>query len=248
MIDIHAHILPGLDDGAGGWEDSLAMAELAVKSGVTVVAATPHCGLSDRDTNGRVEVVEDLLAEFRARLERAGIALTVYGGMEIFGTEATAELLQGGALTTLNGSRYPLIEFPFERFGRQATRILDEVLSLGYRPVVAHPERYQYTQMDPTILNVWADMGCLLQVNRGSLLGRFGSAAEELAWGMAARGFICAVASDAHSPVRRTTWMQDVYDRLSAEFTGQTARLLLEENPARLLLDKEINLTEPDWF
>ena len=248
MIDIHTHILPYMDDGADSWENALAMAKLAVKSGVTALIATPHCGLPGQETEGRVELLREQLGRFQNKLVRANVPLNVYEGMEIFGTPDTAHLLRRGVLTTLNGSHYPLIEFPFERYARQATAILDEVLSLGYRPVVAHPERYQYVQMDPVILNVWMDMGCLLQVNRGSLLGRFGPAAEELSRTMAARGFLCAVASDAHSPVSRTTRMKDVYDLLSKEYSGQTARLLLEENPARLLRNEEIDLPEPVWF
>lgn len=248
MIDIHTHILPGVDDGSDCWETSLAMARMAVKSGVSSIVATPHCGLSAWDINGKAEIVEDLIAAFREKLSCAGIDLTVYGGMEIFGTSDSAALLHCGNLGTLNGSRYPLIEFPFERFGRQATHILGETLSMGYRPVVAHPERYQYIQMDPAILNVWVDMGCLLQLNRGSLFGRFGSAAQELAWDMVERGFACFVASDAHSSVRRTTWMKDAYELLCAEFSENTAYLLLEEYPAKLLRDEDINLTEPKWF
>ena len=248
MIDIHAHILPGMDDGAADWDSALSMAELAVKSGVSTLVATPHCGLPGQEPDGRLDDLREQLALFQAKLEQAGLRLTVCEGMEIFGTPETAELLEQGLLTTLNRSRYPLIEFPFSNYSRQATHILEEVLALGCRPVVAHPERYQYTQYDPSLLNLWADMGCLLQLNRGSLLGRFGPAAEELAWAMLERGFVCTIASDAHSPRSRTTWMKDVRELLRDEYSESTARLLLDERPARLLGDKPIDIPEPNWF
>ena len=248
MIDIHAHILPKVDDGAVSWAESLAMAELAVKSGVTAVVATPHVVLPSANAEERVAEIGEKLARFQGELTEAGIPLAVYPGMEIFGTEETAWGLENGLLTTLNGSRYPLIEFPFEGYARQATRILDEVLEAGFRPVVAHPERYRYVQLDPTLLNLWTDMGCLLQVNRGSVMGRFGPAAQELGLSMVSRGFACAVASDAHASQWRTPWMSDVRALLEEEFSAETAGLLLRERPGRILENKAISIPEPVWF
>ena len=141
MIDIHLHILPGVDDGSPSMESSLEMAQLALESGVKSVIATPHCNLPDticlnaRQMQGQVQ-------RFREALLQAEIPLKVYGGMEIFGTPQTAQRLQSGQLCTLAGSRYPLIEFPFVDYGREATEILDSVLRLGLRPIVAHPELY----------------------------------------------------------------------------------------------------------
>lgn len=248
MIDIHSHILPNLDDGAQDWNDALTMAELSVESGVTVLVATPHCGLPDQSTSGLLRRVQTQLNAFRSALNQTGLPLDVREGMEIFGTENTARLLDMGLLTTLNGSRYPLIEFPFRDYARSATRVLNDVLSLGYIPVVAHPERYLYVQRDPALLNLWTDMGCLFQMNRGSLLGRFGHSTEDLAWSMLDRGFVCAIASDAHSPQSRTTWMKDVRELLREEYSEKTAQLLLEVHPHRLLQDETIHVPEPDWF
>ena len=125
---------------------------------------------------------------------------------------------------------------------------MDRVLALGLRPIVAHPERYRYAQDEPRLLNLWADMGCLLQVNRGSLLGRFGPRAEALGHGLVARGFAAFVASDAHTSVVRTPWMRDVQQLLRREYSPRTARLLLEENAERVLCNETIEMDEPDWF
>ena len=242
MIDLHSHILPELDDGAQSLRESLAMARMAVDSGVTAMVATPHC-VDDRRRN--VYAAWQLLRE---ALQENGIPLKLFPGMEIFGTPDTAKLLREGKLFTLNGSHYPLIEFSFHSSGEEETGILHSVCRSGFWPVVAHPERYAYVQHDPEILNDWLRMGCLLQVNRGSLLGRFGRYAQEMAMELVGRGFATVIASDAHSPRVRTPWMEDVRQLLSAEFSPQCARTLLLDNPQKILKDEQLSPAEPEWF
>ena len=247
MVDIHLHILPGVDDGSPSMESSLEMAQLALESGVQAVIATPHCNLPE-EICLNAKSVQVHVAELRRALEQAEIPLQVYGGMEIFGTPHTAQRLQRGQLCTLAGSRYPLIEFPFEDYARTATEILDSVLQLGLRPIVAHPERYRYTQSNPRLINLWVEMGCLLQINRGSLFGRFGRHAEALAHGLLERNFVSFVASDAHSPTARTPWLRDAAEFLLREYPKEVAWALLEENPRRVLQHQEIDRNEPIWF
>lgn len=118
MIDLHCHILPELDDGSQSLEESLAMARMAVNSGVRAMAATPHC------MGERAEEVYGTWSLLRQALEETGVPLKLYPGMEIFGTPDTARLLREGKLFTLNGSRYPLIEFAFRSSGEEETLIL----------------------------------------------------------------------------------------------------------------------------
>lgn len=249
MIDIHAHILPGLDDGSPDLESSLKMAEMAALSGVTDIVATPHSNLKrNHVSNYWDDGLHEELVAFRKALKGEKIPMAILPGMEIFGTPDVPEKLREGKLIPLAGSRYPLIEFPFQDYGQQATQVLTDVADMGYRPVVAHPERYRYVQENPSLLNQWVGMGCLLQVNKGSLLGRFGRAAEMLSLALLDRGFTSFVASDAHSPVVRTTWLTDIRDFIGREYSEDLARLLLEENPRKLLEDKEIQPGEPEWF
>lgn len=248
MIDIHAHILPGLDDGAGDLASALAMAELAVESGVRAIVATPHCNMPGRFTNYWGAPLQRHWNLFRRALEEAAIPLKLYSGMEVFGTPSTPALLMRGKLATLGGSRYLLIEFPFHDYAEDATQILSSLAALGCCPVVAHPERYCYVQSNPTLINRWIRMGCLLQLNRGSLLGRFGYEAEAMAISLLDRGFATAVATDAHSPVMRTTWLMDIWELISQEYSEEAARLLMEENPLRMLQNMEIQMPEPEWF
>ena len=248
MIDIHAHILPGIDDGAADMDSALEMAALAVESGVTILTATPHSSAYGRVRNHWDHALRQSVLDFRAALEKAGIPLQVAPGMEIFGTPEVPDLLRKRKMIGLNESDYPLIEFAFRDYAGQATEILEEILALGMRPIVAHPERYEYVQRDPRLLNLWAEMGCLLQVNKGSLLGSFGRAERYLALELVERKFAFAVASDAHSPAVRTTWMSDVEALLKEEFSEQTAIRLLYTNPLKLLRNETIHEAEPYWF
>ena len=242
MIDLHSHILPELDDGSQSLEESLAMARMAVQSGVTVMVATPHC------MDDRAQQVYAAWRLLREALRDTEILLKLYLGMEIFGTADTVRLLRAGRLFPLNGSQYPLIEFSFRSTGEEETQILYQVLRAGYRPLVAHPERYGYVRENPELINLWTKMGCLLQINRGSLLGRFGPGAQRMAAELVERGFVTAVATDAHSPRVRTPWMKDIQTLLSQEYSPQLARKLLLQNPQHILRNEPLPPSEPEWF
>lgn len=242
MIDLHSHILPQLDDGARDLYEALEMARMAVESGVRVMVATPHC------SGDRTYEVRQSWEFLCAGLQEARIPLELKMGMELFGTWETAELLREGRLFTLAGSKYPLIEFDFVSDGEEETRILREVVRAGYRPIVAHPERYHYVQQDPRLINRWKKLGCSFQVNRGSLLGRFGGDVRRMAMELVDRGFAAAVASDAHRASVRTTWMADVKRLLEEEFSPTAARCLLRVNPQRILNNDELPSAQPGWF
>lgn len=242
MIDLHCHILPGVDDGASSYEASLAMSAMAAHHGIRHIVATPHCTTGGvRDVTIGVNMLQELLTE-------ENIPIRLYPGMEIFGTYDTAQLLLEKKLLTLNHSRYPLIEFAFHSDGEEETDILQSVIQAGFTPLVAHPERYAYICQDPTLLNHWKQMGCLFQVNRGSLLGRYGYAAQQMAMAMVHRGFATVVATDAHSPTVRTPRARDTYELLFHSVSPVAAELLMRRNPERILQDKLLPPATPDWF
>ena len=242
MVDIHSHILPGLDDGADNFEEALVMAKIAVESGVTAITATPHC------MEARTKEIREKILILRDMLQEADIPLKVCMGMEIFGTSYTSRLLREKKLITLNNSRYPLVEYSFTSSGEEETNILREMLWSGYIPIVAHPERYQFIRENPQLINEWAKMGCLFQINKGSLLGKFGRDVKKMADSLLKRGFAAAVASDAHSAEVRTPWMREVYDYISDNFSYDEANRLLNENPKRILKNENIPSVTPEWY
>ena len=242
MIDLHCHILPYVDDGARNVDEALSMAQIAVESGVRTMVATPHC------EHGGTEEIMGVYKRFSQTLEETQIPLKLYLGMEIFGTPETADLLRQGKLLTLNGSRYPLVEFDFLAQGPEETEILENLIQAGYRPLVAHPERYIFLQRNPDLMNFWWQMGCLFQVNRGSLVGRFGMDAQQMSLAMVHRGFATVVASDGHSCIRRTPWLEHVRHLLRREFSSGAALHLLERNPEKILNNEDLTQMEPDWF
>lgn len=242
MIDLHCHILPELDDGSESLGESLAMADMAARHGIRHIVATPHCTTgSARDVISGVNLLREYLQEAR-------IPVQLYPGMEIFGTYDTARLLQKKQLLTLNGSRYPLIEFSFHTEGEEETEILQSVIEAGFTPLVAHPERYDYICRRPELVNHWKQMGCLFQVNRGSLLGRYGYEAQQMGMELVQRGFATVIATDAHSITRRTPRARDVYELLFHFVSSAAAEVLMKRNPERILLDQSLPPEEPDWF
>lgn len=242
MIDLHSHILPELDDGSQSLQESLVMARMAVDSGITAMVATPHC------IDDRTQEVYDTWVLLTQAIRENQIPLKLCLGMEIFGTTDTVRLLKEKRLFTLNGSRYPLVEFSFQSNGEEETYILKSLRKAGYRPVIAHPERYAYLQRNPKLANLWHRMGCLMQVNRGSLLGRFGRSAQSMGVELVERGFATVVATDAHSPEIRTPWMRDIREVLAKEVSPQCAKTLLLENPRKILKNEPLAPVEPDWF
>jgi protein-tyrosine phosphatase len=242
MIDLHTHILPGLDDGSSNIKESIAMAKIAVDCGIRGMAVTPHCS-SDR----RREICEALTL-LRIVLNESNIPLILYSGMEIKGAPDTADMLSDGRLITINGSRYALIEFDFQSKGEIETKILKDVIQAGFTPIVAHPERYVYVREERQLLNEWKAMGCGFQVNRGSFIGHFGEAAKDLAFEMTARGFTTIVASDAHSDQHRIPWLKDVKMLFARHFDPVAPQFLLRYNPLRILRNEELLQSDPDWF
>lgn len=234
-VDIHTHILPGVDDGARSIEDSLELAQMAVDSGVHTVVATPHSSRSDAfasEAEARVRALQ-----YRLRCE--GIPLRVLPGMEIMTDESTPERLVQGTLLPLNGTRYALVEFPFGEEPLFISSMLRAIRAVRFVPVVAHPERYHCLNEDYTLAADWRRQGALLQVNKGSLFGRFGERIQRTAVKLLLERQVTVVASDAHSPVGRTTEMQSVAKFLTEVLSLEAAQALLRDTPAALLADAE---------
>lgn len=237
MIDIHAHILPGIDDGSEDMYDTLEMASIAVESGVTEMVATPHCNIPGMFRNYYNENYVELFRETEQALKEEGIPLKLYLGMEVFMTSDVPVLLKEGKIQTLNGGHFILVEFGFDENPDYATNMLSQMKDLGLRPIVAHPERYEFVQDDPQIVYEWRKKGYLTQLNKSSLMGRFGKYTYRTAHQLLEHNLASVIASDAHSPFHRTPYMRDVYEELLEDYSEKYLKVLFEENPRRICRD-----------
>lgn len=240
MIDIHSHVLPGIDDGSQSMDESLELLALAADSGVHTLVVTPHCNIPDEFDNFAGPELEALFRRLDEERDRVGIPVRLCRGAEIFATEELPELLCEGKAWTLNGTRYFLTEFAFAEDPGYCDRILYRCREKGFHPIIAHPERYYFVQDDLQIAYEWCTSGYGLQLNKGSLLGRFGPGPKRTADLLLEHGLACCVASDAHSPSQRNTHMAEVSAYLREEYGEDYQRLLLEEDPARILSGREL--------
>lgn len=229
MIDLHCHLLPGIDDGSADLAMSLSMARLAVEDGITTTACTPHIypGLFENrgpDIRERVSSLSDAFQD-------AGVDLKLTYGADI---QIVPELLEGlgsGMMPTLGGTRYFLFEPPHHTVPNGFSQLLFDVLASGYVPVITHPERL--TWLDDAHypwFSSAARQGAWLQITAGAVTGRFGRRAKYWSERFLSDGLVQILATDAHEPVHRPP--------LLAEGREAAAHLVGAEEAQRLVLDR----------
>ncbi len=240
MLDLHCHILPGLDDGAGTPEISLEMAALAADSGVTHIFATPHCNTRNEQKNFRGPELIQAYTKLQEAIDSHGIPVKILSGAEVLARGHFEDHLDAGDFMTLNGSRYLLVEYYFDESPDYMERCLRAVEDRGLVPVVAHPERYYCVQNAPELAQLWSERGRVLQINKGSLLGDLGPMAAETASLLLRRGAVAVIASDAHHFRFRTPHMGALLEHLERRFPEVDPRLLLRDNPLRIARDQAL--------
>jgi protein-tyrosine phosphatase len=235
VIDLHSHILPGVDDGPATVEGSLELARVAVAAGTRTILATPH--INDDRSIDAARVAEGLEA-LRPALAEAEIPLEVLPGGEI----AMWRLgdLDDAALRTLalGGGPYLLVESPFSpAIGAFEPLVLD-LLGRGHRVLLAHPERCPAFHRDPERLQRLVDAGVLVQITAGSMTGGFGSTVRRLTASMLRTGVVHVVASDAHDAVKRPPGLRDGFASLERDLPGLAElQPWLTEGVPRAILD-----------
>jgi protein-tyrosine phosphatase len=200
VIDIHCHILPGLDDGPANIDFSIAMARAAVEDGTQIIVATPHVRRDHRVDPAQIAPAVDALNE---RLEAESVPLRVVAGAEVGWREAGD--MSSGELreVTLGSSDYMLLECPYGKTPADIEGVAAHVRAAGLRPVLAHPERCPLFRSDLDRLAGLVESGAVTSVTAGSLAGSFGERVQELAFDMLERGLVHDVASDAHDHLHR---------------------------------------------
>ena len=234
MVDIHAHIIPDVDDGSPDLTDSMLMVDLALESGVDTVFATPHSHVYWEGPEKHLEHIKNNFMLLRRTIREKKRPLKLMPGMEIFCTDDLKELLEENWVFPLGNTDRYLIEFPFGESAAVCRSHIETVLDYG-KPIIAHPERYECIQKLDGEAQRWISMGCQLQINKGSVFGRFGRHAAKAAMYMLKEDLVTYVASDAHSPYRRTTHMGDIREFLEEEYSEGYALRLLEDNPKQYL-------------
>ena len=235
MVDLHCHILPGLDDGAASMEVALAMAESAIADGITHVVATPH-------SSNEYHFDFSLVAELREELQgKVGNRLKIATGCDFhLSPENLGALRKNPAHYCINGQDYLLVEFNEFSIPPAMDQTLHGIQLAGVRPIVTHPERNGILRAQPERLKKWVRLGCYAQVTGGALTGRFGETSQQDALRWIAEGLIHFVASDAHNTRSRPLRLQPAYDLVVDRFGQEKARALFQDNPLAAFEGREL--------
>lgn len=221
MIDLHNHLLPGIDDGAPDLPSALALARLAQEEGITHLVCTPHIHPGRYDNSP--ETIQPALETFRAGLAQAGIPLQVAAAAEVrFGIELMVGIEQQQIPFLGQWEEEPvlLLEFPHGDIPFGAERLVKWLRTRRVRPMIAHPERNKAIMRTPSKLKPFLQMGCLTQLTASSLIGGFGSRAQEVAVDLLEQGMVTILATDAHNLEHRPPLLQDAV-AAAAELVGE---------------------------
>ncbi|MGX1262637.1 protein-tyrosine phosphatase [Rossellomorea marisflavi] len=244
MIDIHSHILPGIDDGAQSYTDSIILAEKALSEGIHTILATPH------HRNGKyVNVKEDILQrveELNKTFQEQGIALKVLPGQEtrIYG-EMVEDYRKGELLTLNQGSRYLFVEFPSNSVPGYAERLFFDLQNEGLIPIIVHPERNAELIERSDKLYTLVKNGALTQVTAASLTGYFGKNIQKFSRQMIESNLAHFIASDAHNVKNRTFKMTEAIEIIEKQY-GIDMIHYFTENAELLIKDKNIYKEVPE--
>lgn len=213
MIDIHSHIISGIDDGSKNTEMTIKMLEMAEESGTTDIVATPHF------MRGRFEVtykeVIDEVENLKKLTKENSININIYSGQEVYYSRNILEYYNQGMIGTINNTRYMLIEFPMLEFNiEEAINTLYELQIRGIVPIIAHPERYKQFIKNPSQINLLIKEGMLFQVNAGSINGDFGRDVKKTAIKYLNNNIYSFIGSDAHRDKGRNTDIKNVIEVL----------------------------------
>lgn len=243
MIDLHCHLLPGIDDGAADLDTALAMARTAVADGVRVLACTPHIypGLYDNDSDG----IRRAVARLAAQLQRHQIPLQLVVGADVHLAPDLPERLRAGKVPTLHGSRYLLLEPPHHAMPPRFESAVFGLAALGYVPVITHPERLTWIEGHYAVFRRLAERGVWMQLTAGALTGRFGRRPRYWGERLLDEGHAHLLATDAHDNDARGPRLAEGRAAAARRVGDAEAQRLVLERPQAILRNLDPALADP---
>jgi len=245
MIDLHCHILPGIDDGAPDLAVALEMARMAVADGIVTVACTPHIMPGAYKNTG--ESIEAAVTRLAAALEEAAIPLHLVTGADVHLAPNLLHELRNGRVPTIGRSRYFLLEPPHHILPPRLHEFVFGLVAAGYVPILTHPERLSWIETHHDLIGRLASAGMLMQVTAGSLTGRFGRRARYWSQRLLDQEVVHLLATDAHGTESRPPVLSRARDVVADRFGDATAIRLVVTNPLRILenvLFSRVNRTD----
>jgi protein-tyrosine phosphatase len=238
MIDLHAHILPEVDDGPEELEESLDMIRAAIRDGIDTICATPH--LLEKPTQPHIELFEECFSRLVERVAEEQLPVRLTLGAEVYFQPDMERMLDYPALTINGTGRYLLCEFPMQGIPPGADRALFGLVMNGMIPILAHPERNFSVLRDEAVVEPLLHSGALQQVNAGSLEGHFGRKVKKCALSLLKKGMVHFIGSDAHSVFDRPVRLSPAVDVAAAVVGPQMARALVDDHPRCVLMGQPL--------
>jgi protein-tyrosine phosphatase len=240
MIDLHCHILHGLDDGAKSLDEAAEMANMAEKDGIRTIVATPHL-FRGEFTPKDLGIIEKKIEELQYVLEKNNIDVEIVKGAEVhIAHNLMDEIRKNRDFLVLNGSSYLFLEFPAGHVFSGVKEMLFELMTEGFKPIIAHPERNYVFMRSPDLLFELLQMGTLTQANSGSFTGLYGRRVLEAAFHFLELRFTHFLGSDAHNPRLPHLWLSDAVRSFEERIGKEAAYALVNDNPHAVLNDKEL--------
>lgn len=233
MIDIHSHVIPGIDDGSKDIDMTIEMLKCAGKNGTDKIIATPHYALGYGEAT--IDEVKKYVEDINEILLKQDIDIKVYAGQEVYFSENIVNDYIENKIGTLNDSRYMLIEFDMINFEKNMFDMLYELQLRDIVPIIAHPERYRYFINEPTKVNKLIDEGYLFQLNAGSIYGKFGSKVKKTAEIFSKNKIYSFIGSDAHNITSRTTDMTKALEIIEKNYISE-----INHNSEKIISNEEI--------
>lgn len=237
-IDMHSHILPYVDDGSKNTDMSMQMLRIAADDGISGIVLTPHNKPGHHPVDhSRIAAKAEAL---QSRLGDENIEMKLYIGSELYYRSELVRELENGLAGTMAGSQYVLVEFgPLEDYDYIRNGIYSLLMN-GYSPILAHAERYQNICTGKFGIDDLIEMGCYIQVNAGSIMGKFGLKCKGYTRKLLKQHQIHFIATDAHDLRKRAPYLADCAEYVARKIGKEYSRLLCYENPLRIIRNEEI--------